>query len=254
MTYQGAPDWPKFGWVILAMVSLRTFAMAANRLIDAEIDRLNPRTKNRPTANGIIRKPEVIAYAAVSALIFIAAASQLDRLALFLSPIPLAVALTYPYLKRFTWLAHFGIGAVYVIVPPAVPIAMTGTLPAEFVWMGIGALFWVSGFDILYAISDIDFDRSHGLHSLPARFGIPAALISARICHAIAVAMLTVAIVISGLSIVGAIAILAVAALLAYENLLISKHDLSKLNTAFFTMNGIIAIVFATFVVLDQFI
>ena len=153
MVAGGWPDWVQFGWVIVAMVTLRTFAMAANRLVDAEIDRRNPRTADRALARGIIGKPEVIGYMAVSAIVFVIAAWQLDPLALILSPIPIVVAFTYPYLKRFTWLAHFGIGAVYVIVPPAVAIAMTGTMPVEFVLLGIAALFWVSGFDVLYAIA-----------------------------------------------------------------------------------------------------
>ena len=254
MTYNGLPEWVKFGWVILAMITLRTFAMAANRMVDAEIDRLNPRTANRPTASGVIRKPEVIVYMLISAVLFILAASQLDAWALYLSPIPIIVAFGYPYLKRFTWLAHFGIGAVYVIVPPAVPIAMTGTLPQEFIWMGIGAMFWVSGFDILYAISDIDFDRANGLHSIPARFGIRSALIASKLCHVAAIAALAVATIIAGPSIISAVGLAVVAALLSYENLIVSENDLSKLNMAFFTMNGVIAIVYAVFVIIDQFV
>ncbi len=254
MTYGSAPDWVKFGWVMLAMVALRTFAMAANRLLDAKIDRLNPRTADRPTASGLVGRLEMVVYMLVAAVIFIFASLQLDRLALMLSPIPLLVAFGYPYLKRFTWLAHFGIGAVYVIVPPAVPIAMTGALPQEFVWMGIAAFFWVSGFDILYAISDIEFDRAHGLHSIPARFGLKRAIWLARASHFIAVAMLAVAVSIAGLSILSVAGVAAVALLLAYENSLVSEHDISKLNLAFFTMNGVIAIVFAAFMVLDHII
>ena len=165
------------------MVTLRTFAMAANRILDAEIDRRNPRTADRALARGIIGKPEVVGYMVVSAVVFIVAAWQLDPLALMLSPIPIAVAFTYPYLKRFTYLAHFGIGAVYVIVPPAVSIAMTGTMPIEFVLLGIAALLWVSGFDVLYAIADIEFDRANGLHSIPARFGIRRSLAVAKALH-----------------------------------------------------------------------
>lgn len=254
MTYNGLPEWAKFGWIVLAMITLRTFAMAANRIVDAEIDRLNPRTANRPTANGIIRKPEIILYMLISAALFIFAPSQLDAWALYLSPIPIIVAFGYPYLKRFTWLAHFGIGAVYVIVPPAVPIAMTGSLPQEFIWMGIGAMFWVSGFDILYAISDIDFDRANKLHSIPARFGIRSALIAAKLCHVAAIAALAIATIIGGPSIISAVGLAVVAALLAYENLIVSENDLSKLNMAFFTMNGVIAIVYAAFVIIDQLV
>ena len=252
MVADGWPDWIQFGWVIVAMVTLRTFAMAANRLVDAEIDRRNPRTADRALAKGIIGKPEVIVYMAVSAIVFVVAAWQLDPLALRLSPIPILVAFFYPYLKRFTWLAHFGIGAVYVIVPPAVSIAMTGTMPMEYVLLGIAALFWVSGFDVLYAIADIDFDRANRLHSIPARFGISRSLTIARVLHAVTLAFLGLMVVVADSSLIAALGIVAVGALLAYEHSLVKENDLSKLNMAFFTMNGIIAVVFAAFIVLDE--
>ena len=252
MVAGGWPNWVQFGWVIVAMVTLRTFAMAANRLVDAEIDRRNPRTADRALARGIIGKPEVIGYMAVSAIVFVIAAWQLDPLALILSPIPIVVAFTYPYLKRFTWLAHFGIGAVYVIVPPAVAIAMTGTMPAEFVLLGVAALFWVSGFDVLYAIADIEFDRADGLHSIPERFGVKRSLSIAKALHLVTLVFLVSTVLIGGGGILAAFGILGVGILFAYEHSLVKEDDLSKLNMAFFTMNGIIAVVFAVFVVLDE--
>ncbi len=252
MVSGGWPDWVKFGWVIIAMVTLRTFAMAANRLVDAEIDRRNPRTADRPTATGIIGKPEVIGYMVVSAVVFVVAAWQLDPLALMLSPIPIFVAFTYPYLKRFTWLAHFGIGAVYVIVPPAVSIAMTGTMPLEFVLLGIGALFWVSGFDVLYAIADMEVDRREGLHSVPARFGVKKSLVIAKALHLVSLVFLVLSILIGDGGFLAAFGIVVVGGLFAYEHSLVNEDDLSKLNMAFFTMNGVIAVVFAIFVVLDE--
>ncbi len=252
MVADGWPNWVQFGWVIVAMVTLRTFAMAANRLVDAEIDRRNPRTADRALATGIIGKPEVIGYMAVSAIVFVVAAWQLDPLALVLSPIPIIVAFTYPYLKRFTWLAHFGIGAVYVIVPPAVAIAMTGTMPAEFVLLGIAALFWVSGFDVLYAIADIDFDRANRLHSIPARFGIKRSLLIAKSLHLVALIFLVLSVLTGDGGFWAALGIVVVGALYAYEHSLVKESDLSKLNMAFFTMNGIIAVVFAVFIVLDE--
>ena len=252
MVAGGWPNWVQLGWVIVAMVTLRTFAMAANRLVDAEIDRRNPRTADRALARGIIGKPEVIGYMAVSAIVFVVAAWQLDPLALILSPIPIVVAFTYPYLKRFTWLAHFGIGAVYVIVPPAVAIAMTGTMPVEFVLLGIAALFWVSGFDVLYAIADIEFDRASGLHSIPARFGIKRSLLIAKALHLVTLVFLVLSVLAGDGGIWAAIGIVVVGALFAYEHSLVTEDDLSKLNMAFFTMNGIIAVVFAVFVVLDE--
>ena len=252
MVAEGWPDWIQFGWVIVAMVTLRTFAMAANRLVDAEIDRLNPRTTDRALARGIIGKPEVIGYMTVSAIVFVVAAWQLDPLALMLSPIPLVVAFFYPYLKRFTWLAHFGIGAVYVIVPPAVAIAMTGTMPLEFVLLGIAALFWVSGFDVLYAIADIDFDRANGLHSIPARFGVKRSLLIAKSLHLVTLVFLVLSVLTGDGGLWAAFGIVVVGALFAYEHSLVKENDLSKLNMAFFTMNGIIGVAFAVFIVLDE--
>ena len=254
MVAGGWPDWIAFGWVIVAMVTLRTFAMAANRVLDAEIDRRNPRTADRALARGIIGKPEVIGYMIVSAVVFVVAAWQLDPLALWLSPIPIAVAFTYPYLKRFTWLAHFGIGAVYVIVPPAVSIAMTGTMPVEFVLLGIAALFWVSGFDVLYAIADIEFDRANGLHSIPARFGVKRSLSIAKSLHLVTLVCLVAAVLTGDGGILAALGIVGVGVLFAYEHSLVKENDLSKLNMAFFTMNGIIAVVFAAFIMLDELI
>ncbi len=252
MVAGGWPNWVQFGWVIVAMVTLRTFAMAANRLVDAAIDGRNPRTADRALATGVIGKPEVIGYMAVSAVVFVVAAWQLDPLALLLSPIPIVVAFTYPYLKRFTWLAHFGIGAVYVIVPPAVAIAMTGTMPAEFVLLGVAALFWVSGFDVLYAIADIEFDRANRLHSIPARFGITRSLVIAKASHLVTLVLLVLSVLARGSGFLAAFGIVVVGALFAYEHSLVKEDDLSKLNMAFFTMNGIIAVVFAVFVVLDE--
>ncbi len=252
MVAEGWPDWVQFGWVLVAMVTLRTFAMAANRLVDAEIDRRNPRTADRALARGIIGKPEVIGYMVVSAVVFVVAAWQLDPLALLLSPIPILVACTYPYLKRFTWLAHFGIGAVYVIVPPAVSIALTGTMPMEYVLLGFAALFWVSGFDVLYAIADIDFDRSNGLHSIPAKFGIAKSLFIARVLHAVTILFLGLSMLQAEVGVFAMLGIVVVGVLLAYEHSLVKKDDVSKLNLAFFTMNGIIAVVFAVFIVLDE--
>ena len=252
MVAEGWPDWIQFGWVIVAMVTLRTFAMAANRLVDAEIDRLNPRTTDRALARGIIGKPEVIGYMTVSAIVFVVAAWQLDPLALMLSPIPLVVAFFYPYLKRFTWLAHFGIGAVYVIVPPAVAIAMTGTMPLEFVLLGIAALFWVSGFDVLYAIADIDFDRANGLHSIPARFGVKRSLLIAKSLHLVTLVFLVLSVLTGDGGLWAAFGIVVVGALFAYEHSLVKENDLSKLNMAFFTMNGIIGVAFAVFIVVDE--
>jgi 4-hydroxybenzoate polyprenyltransferase len=254
LSANGTPEWTGLMWVIVAMVGMRTFGMAANRLIDAEIDARNPRTATRAIPAGTISRRAMIGYMTFAGLIFVVATSQLDPVTWALATIPLAVMIGYPYLKRFTWLAHFGMGAVYLIVPPAVSLALTGTLPLGFVVIGIGSMAWVAGFDVLYATADFKVDREQGLHSIPSRFGIPASLVISRVLHASAVILLAIAGVILEASPLYLIGVLAVAVLLAYEQSLVSSGDLSKLNMAFFTMNGVIAVVFGTFVVIGEVI
>jgi len=254
MSAHGIPDWTGLLWVLVAMVGMRTFGMAANRLIDAEIDYRNPRTTTRAIPAGTISRKAMIGYMAVAGLVFIGATSQLNSATWVLAPIPLAVMIGYPYLKRFTWLAHFGMGAVYLIVPPAVSLALTGTMPFGFVVIGIGSMAWVAGFDVLYATADFKVDREQGLHSIPARFGIPASLVISRLLHATAVLLLAVGGVILEASALYSFGVLAAAVLLAYEQSLVRSENLSKLNMAFFTMNGVIAVVFGTFVVIGEVI
>ncbi|HIK89979.1 MAG TPA: 4-hydroxybenzoate octaprenyltransferase [Dehalococcoidia bacterium] len=254
LSASGTPDLTGLLWVLVAMVGMRTFGMAANRLIDGAIDARNPRTATRAIPAGTISRKAMITYMAVAGLIFAGATSQLDPITWPLAIIPLAVMIGYPYLKRFTWLAHFGMGAVYLIVPPAVSLALTGTMPFGFVVIGIGSMMWVAGFDVLYATADFKVDREQGLHSIPARFGIPAALVISRLLHASAVILLAIAGLILDVSGLYSFGVLAAAVLLAYEQSLVSSSDLSKLNMAFFTMNGVIAVVFGVFVVVGEVI
>jgi len=250
----GWPDLTRFFWVIIAMVSMRTFGMSANRLIDGEIDSRNPRTAMRAIPTGEISRLAMYGYMSLAGLIFVAVVSQLHPITWLLAPIPLAVMLGYPYLKRFTWLSHFGMGAVYLIVPPAVSLALTGTMPLGFVLIGIGSMAWVVGFDVLYATADFEVDRDQGLHSIPARFGIPAALIASKGLHLLAVLLLLIAGLVLGSNWLYFVGVVLVALLLAYEQSLVSSDDLSKLNLAFFTMNGVITIVFGIFVVIGEII
>ena len=250
----GWPDLTRFFWVIIAMVSMRTFGMSANRLIDGEIDSRNPRTAMRAIPTGEISRLAMYGYMSLAGLIFVAVVSQLHPITWLLAPIPLAVMLGYPYLKRFTWLSHFGMGAVYLIVPPAVSLALTGTMPLGFVLIGIGSMAWVVGFDVLYATADFEVDRDQGLHSIPARFGIPAALIASKGLHLLAVLLLLIAGLVLGSNWLYLVGVVLVALLLAYEQSLVSSDDLSKLNLAFFTMNGVITIVFGIFVVIGEII
>ncbi len=248
---EGAPPLGKLAWVVLAMVSARTLAMGANRLIDAEIDARNPRTAHRALPTGLITKRDVWAYMLVSGAAFGLAVSQLDRLAWYLSPIVVAVLLIYPYTKRFTWFCHLALGMVYLIVPPAVWVAMSGRLEAGIVVLGAGAMLWVAGFDVLYATADVKVDREQGLNSVPAKFGVPAALWVARSSHAAATVLLASAGLMLGAGPLYFAGVAVAAALLAYENNLVRPHDLSKLNLAFFTMNGVIAVVFGVFASVD---
>ncbi|MCH8222719.1 MAG: UbiA family prenyltransferase [Chloroflexi bacterium] len=248
LAFGGWPADVDFVWIVVAMVSARTLGMAANRLIDAEIDARNPRTASRGLPSGRLRPWHVVAWMAVSVALFGVSVSQLDELAWYLSPIVLVALIGYPYAKRFTWLSHFALGTVYLIVPPAVWIALTGGLDVGAVLLGVGGMFWVAGFDVIYATADIEVDREQGIHSIPARFGIAGALYSARAFHAVTVGALTAAGVLLEVSFVYYLGVAAAAALLAYEHSLISPRDLSRLGAAFFTMNGIIAIVFGTFV------
>ena len=251
---EGTPAWVGLFWVVIAMVGMRTFGMSANRLIDAEIDLRNPRTAMRAIPSGQISRNAMIGYMTVAGLTFLLAVAQLDPITWILAPIPIAVMIGYPYLKRFTWLSHLGMGSVYLIVPPAVSLALTGTMPFGFVVIGLGSMLWVTGFDVLYATADYDVDREQGLHSVPAKFGIPTALVISRVLHVASIGLLAVAGVIMNLGAVYFIGVIVSAILLAYEQSLVSSNDLSKLNIAFFTMNGVIAVVFGIFVVIGEVI
>jgi len=245
----GLPDWQPLLWLAIAMVGARTFGMGANRVIDAEIDARNPRTATRAIPAGLISSRQVWIYMGVALAAFLLAVSQLDQLAWYLSPIVIAVLVFYPYTKRFTWLAHLSLGGVYAIIPPATWVAMTGDLTWAVTLLGVGAMFWVAGFDILYATADIEVDREQGLNSIPSRFGVRKALWISRSFHLVTVASLVVAGLLWDAHTLYFVGVGAAAALLTYEQRLLSPTDLSKLGAAFFTMNGIIAVVFAGFVI-----
>jgi 4-hydroxybenzoate polyprenyltransferase len=247
----GVPSGGDLLWITVAMVGARSFAMALNRLIDAEIDARNPRTAGRELPRGALSKPAVLGFSLLSLAIFLVAVSQLAPLVAWLWPIPVAMFVVYPYLKRRTWLAHAWLGAVDGLAPVGAWVAITNELPWEAWALGAAVGFWVAGFDLLYALFDLDIDRSQGLHSFPARFGVPATFRASRACHVLTVAFLAVA----GLGLpVGPlywVGVGAVAALLAYEHALVSPRDQRRLDAAFFTMNGVISLTFCGFVVLD---
>ena len=247
----GVPAWHQLAWIIVAMISARSAAMAFNRLADAAIDAANPRTQTRALPAGTLTPSFVTTFVIVSCAVFVLAASQLNHLTLILSPLALAIVLLYSYTKRFTRWSHLVLGFALGIAPAAAWIAVRASLDPRILLLTAAVTFWVGGFDVLYACQDFDFDREAGLHSLPRYFGIRAALVIARLFHVIMLLLLIALVITFGLGKFAIAGVVAVAILLAYEHSLISSHDLSKLNAAFFTMNGVISVVFFVFIAAD---
>ena len=248
--------WPPFGvffWVTLAMVGARTAGMALNRVIDVKIDARNPRTSHRATVTGEIPVPNALAFAAASILIFFIAAWQLNPLCLRFSPFALVLLCTYHYVKRFSFLCHFVLGLVLAIAPVGGWLAVTGVFSWLPVVLAAAVLFWTAGFDILYSLQDIDFDKTYGLHSVPVAFGQKAALQVSVYCHVATVVFLAIFGLWDGLGILYWIGAGLVAGLLWFEHSLVADGDLSKVNTAFFTVNGWVGILLLIFTFLEIF-
>ncbi len=247
----GIPAWHQLAWIVVAMVSARSAGMAFNRLADASIDAANPRTSVRALPAGLLTPSFVGAFVLISCAIFGLAAAQLNRLTLWLSPAALAIVLIYSYSKRVTRWSHLLLGLALGLAPAAAWIAVRGSLDPRILLLTAAVTFWVAGFDVIYACQDFDFDRSYGLHSLPRHLGISAALWIARFFHLVMLGLLVALVAVFGLGKLAVVGVLAVAALLAYEHSLVRHDDLSRLNAAFFTMNGVIAVVFFLFVAAD---
>jgi 4-hydroxybenzoate polyprenyltransferase len=249
-----AGGWPaawQLAWIIVAMVAARSAAMAFNRLADANIDAINPRTQTRALPAGALSRGFVGGFVTVSCLIFVLAASQLNRLTLLLSPVALAIVLLYSYTKRFTRWSHLVLGFALGIAPTAAWIAVRGSLDARILLLTAAVTFWVGGFDVLYACQDYDFDVRNGLHSIPRYLGIGRALLISRLFHTAMIVLLIALVLSFHLGALGLVGIAVVGVLLAYEHSLVSRDDLSRLNAAFFTMNGVISVVFFLFVAAD---
>ena len=247
----GTPTAHDLLWITLAMVGARSLAMALNRLVDAGIDARNPRTAGRELPSGQLSVVQVVLFCLASLALFLVAVWQLAPLTHWLWPIPIAGFVLYPYLKRWTWLCHLWLGAVDGLAPVGAWVAITNHLPWEAWLLGAAVAFWVAGFDFFYALLDVDVDRSEGLNSIVTRFGVRGAFLGARLSHFATVACLVI--VGAGLS-VGVLywlGVAVVAALLLYEHLLVRPDDLGRLNAAFFTMNGVISVAFAAFVIAD---
>jgi len=247
----GLPSAHALAWIIIAMVAARSAAMAFNRLADASLDAANPRTRTRALPAGTLTPAFVATFVIVSCAVFILAASQLNQLSFFLSPVALAVLLVYSYTKRFTRWSHLVLGFAMGMAPSAAWIAVRGSLDPRILLLTAAVTFWGGGFDVLYACQDYEFDRQTGLHSIPRYFGIAKSLWIARGFHIAMLLLLISLIVVFGLGKLAIAGVAAVALLLAYEHSLVSPTDLSKLNAAFFTMNGVISVVFFVFVAGD---
>jgi 4-hydroxybenzoate polyprenyltransferase len=247
----GVPTLHQLLWIIVAMVAARSAAMAFNRLADASIDAANPRTQARALPAGALRPNFVRNFVGMSSAIFVVAAWQLNRLSLLLSPVALAVILLYSYTKRWTRWSHLVLGFALGMAPAAAWIAVRGSLDYRILLLTAAVTFWVAGFDVLYACQDYVFDQEAGLHSIPRFSGISGSLWIARMLHLFMLLFLAALIWVFGLGALSGIGVAAVFLLLAYEHSLVSKDDLSKMNAAFFTMNGVIAVVFFVFLALD---
>jgi 4-hydroxybenzoate polyprenyltransferase len=238
-------------WITLAMIGARSLAMGLNRLIDAGIDARNPRTAGRELPSGVLLPWQVLAFCAASLVLFLVAVWQLDPIVRWLWPIPVIGFVVYPYLKRWTWLSHLWLGAVDGLAPVGGWVAITGDLPWEAWVLGGAVACWVAGFDLFYSLLDVEFDRAAGLHSWATRFGERGAFAGARVLHAATVGLLVLAGAGLDVGLAYWLGVAAVGALLLYEHRLVRPGDLRRLDAAFFTVNGVISVVFCGFVLVD---
>jgi 4-hydroxybenzoate polyprenyltransferase len=247
----GLPSLHKVFWIAVAMVSARSGAMGLNRVIDRKMDALNPRTRVREIPSGKIRAGEALAFSVISLCLMVFSAYMLNPLCLKLSPVAIAVLVLYSFTKRVTWAAHMVLGLALSLAPLGAWVAVRGALDAEAIPLTLAVLFWLPGFDIIYALLDLEFDRSHGIFSIPARFGVGKALVVSRVFHALSWGCLVLTGVIFDLGVLYWLGIIIVAGLFVYEHSLVKPDDLSRLDMAFFNMNGYISVTIFLFTSLD---
>jgi 4-hydroxybenzoate polyprenyltransferase len=248
---QAVPSGHDLVWITLAMVGARSLAMGLNRIIDAEIDARNPRTATRELPAGVLSRVQVVVFCALAFGVYLLACFQLDPIVRWLWPIPLVGFVVYPYLKRFTWLSHLWLGAVDGLAPVGAWVAITGRLPWEAWALGAAVAVWIAGFDLFYSLFDRDVDVAQGLHSFAVRFGVHGTFWGARLLHAATVALLVAVGLGLGLGWLYWLGVATVAVLLSYEHSLVRPGDLRRLNAAFFTVNGVISVVFFAFVLAE---
>lgn len=247
----GLPTLYRIFWIVMAMVGARTAAMGLNRVIDAEIDAENPRTRSRAIPAGLIGKGGVAVFILLALALMLYAAYRLNTLCLYLSPVAIFFLLLYSYCKRFTSLAHIVLGICLAGAPVGAWIAIRGSVGLPAVLLGLAVLFWVAGFDILYALQDLEFDRRRGLHSIPVRLGVSGSLWIARLFHTVMVALLLLLGFQLGLGAWYGFGLAAVAGMLLYEHWLLRGGDLEKIDAAFLNMNGYISVTIFAFTLLD---
>jgi 4-hydroxybenzoate polyprenyltransferase len=248
------PGFWRMFWITVAMVSGRSLAMALNRLIDAGIDALNPRTASRELPSGRLSRLEAWGFSLVSLAVLILATFNLPEITRYLWPIPVAAFVVYPFTKRWTWVCHLFLGATIGIGPVGAWVAVTGEVTWQPFLLGAAVAAWIAGFDVIYAYMDVEFDRSAGLHSIPADIGPAAGLWATRILHAIAIVLLALVGREAGVDVVYYVGVIVCAVLLFYENWIMRKADLEKVGVAFMTVNGIISVVYLVFTTVDVLI
>jgi 4-hydroxybenzoate polyprenyltransferase len=251
LAVDGIPSAHDLLWITVAMVGARSLAMALNRLVDAGIDARNPRTAGRELPSGRLRPWQVVAFCAASLAVFLVAVWQLDPVVRWLWPIPVAGFVLYPYLKRWTWLCHLWLGAVDGLAPVGAWVAITGELPWEAWVLGAAVAVWIAGFDLFYSLFDVEVDRAQGLHSWATRFGVHGVFAGARALHVATVALLALAGLGLDVGVFYWLGVAVVGALLLYEHRLVRPDDLRRLDAAFFTVNGMISVLFCLLVLLD---
>jgi 4-hydroxybenzoate polyprenyltransferase len=244
----------KLLWIVLAMVGARSAAMAFNRVVDADIDARNPRTRRRHLPAGLLSRGFAWGFVVISALAFLLAARQLNPLCFHLAPVALGILFFYSFTKRFTSFSHLVLGFSLGIAPAAAWIAMRGSLDPRILWLTAAVTFWTAGFDVIYACQDYDFDIEASLFSLPRRFGLARALRVAQLLHVAMIACLLALIFALHLGVLSLVGVGAVAALLMYEHSLVKPDDLSRVDAAFFTMNGYVSVLFFLFWAADIFL